>query len=284
MFSDFDRRIVAPPLFIVGTVVFAAALYDLCTRLADDNPAACCIVGKSRTPYAHSRTPTKRMTVSAVARAVFRCDFEALERSWRLSFVFDRQGRMNVVAHVEDIDLRVFDPPQDLQLLDCWLRSPHVVEWWGTPDLHLKEIAQRSRDTHAVITVDDRPVGYMCWQRPSPSELETAGLTDLPEDLVDIDILLGEAELLGRGLGPRALAVLLAKLGGEGVGFAGVGTSTSNRVAIRAFEKAGFRLFRDFEDPEFGPCKYMLAQLSDAVEPADGADGVALRHGLNAAS
>jgi aminoglycoside 6'-N-acetyltransferase len=184
---------------------------------------------------------------------------------------------MNGVAHVDDVDLEVLDLQSDLPLLERWLRSPHVVRWWGTPDLHLTELAQRSRDTHAVITAGGRPVGYLCWQRPSPSELEAAGLTDLPEDLVDIDILIGEPELLGRGVGPRALVLLLAKLHGEGVGFAGLGTSTSNRVAIRAFEKAGFRLFRDFEDPESGPCKYMVAQLRGAVEQPAAADRAARR-------
>jgi aminoglycoside 6'-N-acetyltransferase len=184
---------------------------------------------------------------------------------------------MNRVDHVDDVGLKELDLQADLRLLERWLRSPHVVRWWGTPDLHLTSLSQRSRNTDAVITADGRPVGYLCWQRPSPAELEAAGLTDLPEDLVDIDILVGEPELLGRGVGPRALALLLARLHGEGVGFAGLGTSTSNRVAIRAFEKAGFRLFRDFDDPESGPCKYMVKQLRGAVEQPVAADGAADR-------
>ena len=173
---------------------------------------------------------------------------------------------MSGVPHEDDVDLKVLDLQADLPLLDRWLRSPHVVRWWGAPDPHLTALAQRSRDTHAVITADDKPVGYLCWQRLPPSELEAAGLTGLPEDLVDIDILIGEPDFLGRGVGPKALVVLVAKLRGEGTGIAGLGTSTTNGAAIRAFEKAGFRLFRDFEDPESGPCKYLVAQLRGAVE------------------
>ena len=188
------------------------------------------------------------------------------------SIVRHRHGTMNGVAQVDDVNLKVLDPRADLPLLGRWLRSPHVVRWWGTPGPLLTALAQRSRDTHAVITAAGRPVGYLCWQRPSRSELEAAGLTDLPENLVDIDILIGEPELLGRGVGPRALALLLAKLRGEGASFAGLGTSTSNRVAIRAFEKAAFRPFRDFEDPESGTCKYMVAQLRGAVEQPAAAD------------
>jgi len=169
------------------------------------------------------------------------------------------------MAHVGGVDLRVLDLQADLPLLERWLLSPHVLRWWGTPAQQLTALAQRSRDTDAVITADGRPVGYLCWQTPPTSELEAARLTDLPDDLVDIDILIGEPEFVGRGVGPRALVLLLAKLRGEGAGFAGVGTSTSNRAAIRAFEKAGFRLFREFDDPESGPCMYLVARLRDAV-------------------
>ncbi len=174
---------------------------------------------------------------------------------------------MNRVARSgTDVGLKALDLKADLSLLERWLRSPHVVRWWGTQDRLVTVLAQRSRETDAMITVDGEPVGYLCWQTPSASELVDAGLSDLPDDLVDIDILIGEPEFLGRGIGPRALVLLLAKLRGAGVGFAGLGTSTSNRSAIRAFEKVGFRAFRDFEDPEFGPCRYMVAQVRGATE------------------
>jgi len=185
---------------------------------------------------------------------------------------------MNVVdRRGEEVELKALDLKADLPLLERWLRSPHVVRWWGTQDPQLTKVARQSMNTDAVITAEGKPVGYLCWQTPSPSELADVGLTDLPEDLVDIDILIGEPEFLGRGIGPRALVLLLAKLRGEGVGFAGLGTSTSNRAAIRAFEKAGFRPFRDFDDPEFGPCRYMVAQVRGAVEQQHAADGAARR-------
>jgi aminoglycoside 6'-N-acetyltransferase len=116
----------------------------------------------------------------------------------------------------------------------------------------------------AVLTRE--PVGYLCWQTPPQSELATAGLADLPEDLVDIDVLIGEPEFLDRGVGPRSLGLLLDRLRTDPVvTVAGVGTSVSNERAIRAFEKAGFRLFREFQDPEFGSCWYMVVGVRDAA-------------------
>jgi len=163
-----------------------------------------------------------------------------------------------------------------MPLLERWLRNPHVVQWWGAPDSHLSTLGQRPTDTHALITAGGKRVGYLCWQKPSREELEAAQLTDLPEDLVDIDILIGEPDCLGRGVGPKALALLLARLSREGVRFAGLATSIDNRAAIRAFEKADFSFFRDFKDPD-GPYRYMVTQLDCNEKPPDAAEGVARR-------
>jgi aminoglycoside 6'-N-acetyltransferase len=125
---------------------------------------------------------------------------------------------------------------------------------------------QSAPETHALIVADGVPVGYLCWQKPTRQEVEAADLTDLPEGLVDIDILIGEPELLGRGVGSQALQLLLARLCRKSsVSFAGLGTSVSNVRAMRAFERAGFRLFREFQDPEWGACNYLVADVRGAA-------------------
>lgn len=170
-----------------------------------------------------------------------------------------------MVAHTHRVELAAFDPQKDLERLNTWLRLPHVGRWWGDPESCITMLRSWPIRTQALILADGKPVGYLCWQKPSEEELDAAGLACLPECLVDIDILVGELEFLGRGIGPRALTLLLAKLREEGVAFAGLGTSISNRAAIRAYEKAGFRLFREFDDPEYGPCRYMIADLRGAL-------------------
>jgi aminoglycoside 6'-N-acetyltransferase len=160
----------------------------------------------------------------------------------------------------------MFDPRRHVESLKSWLSRPHVARWWGDPEQELRSSLQRPTGSHAVIVADDKPVGYLCWERPSREELEAVGLADLPEGLVDIDILIGETEFVGRAVGPRALGLLLARLREEPqLSLAGLGTSVSNRVAIRAYEKAGFRLFREFDDGEYGRCIYMVARLRDDI-------------------
>jgi len=118
----------------------------------------------------------------------------------------------------------------------------------------------------ALIEADGVPVGYVCWRTPPGDELEAAGLADLPKGLVDIDVLIGEPAFLGRGLGPGALDLLLTRLRANPlVRVAGLGTAVSNERAVKAFRKAGFRPLREFQDPEFGPCLYMVADVGTAA-------------------
>lgn len=165
---------------------------------------------------------------------------------------------------IRDVRLENFNAELHLQRFRRWLRQPYVARWWGDPGELLDVPLGRSKETHAVIVADGAPVGYLCWQVPPRDELEAAGLTDLPEDLVDIDIMIGEPEATGHGVGPRALELLLARLRTDpSVSWAGLATSVKNERAIRAFEKVGFRLFRVFQDPEAGPCRYMVASVAE---------------------
>lgn len=166
------------------------------------------------------------------------------------------------------VTLEAFDLGRDSERLLRWLAQPHVAKWWGDAARAMEHAKQCAPESHALIVSDGAPVGYLCWEEPPNEELAAAGLSDLPEGLVDIDILIGEAELLGQGIGSRALEILVARLRSEpAVVFAGLGTSASNTNAIRCYAKAGFRLFREFQDPEWGPCKYLIAEVQGEGVP-----------------
>jgi len=163
---------------------------------------------------------------------------------------------------MREVQLDTFERSLHCEILRSWLGRPHVARWWGDAGRAMEHALQCHPDSHAIILADRTPVGYLCWQTPSPTELAGAGLTDLPEGLVDIDILVGEPEMLGQGVGSKALELLLIRLHNQSsFSHAGLGTSVSNVRAIRAFERAGFRLVREFQDPEWGPCRYMVAEV-----------------------
>jgi len=147
-----------------------------------------------------------------------------------------------------DVHLTAFDPDRDLPLVAAWLHRPHVAQWWGDPEQALAAVRHHPVATEALIKIDARPAGFVCWQTPPREELVAAGLSDLPADLVDVDILIGEPDALGQGIGAAALSQVLARLRDEGVRTVGLGTAVANRRALRAYEKVGFHPFRDFRE------------------------------------
>jgi aminoglycoside 6'-N-acetyltransferase len=167
-----------------------------------------------------------------------------------------------MAAFLSSVELIPVDLARDLPRLRVWLDRPHVTRWWGDPHEAMAAIRDHAPADHALIAVDARPVGYLCWQRPLPEELAAAGLGDLPADLIDVDILIGEPDAVGRGVGPRALTLLLDQLRAAGRASVGMAAAAANPRARRAYEKAGFQLFRAFQDA--GQDYYYLVQSLQA--------------------
>jgi aminoglycoside 6'-N-acetyltransferase len=169
------------------------------------------------------------------------------------------------MAHsVISIELQPFDPGRHFALVDSWLHNSHVARWWGPPSDALTEISSHDERTAALICLNSRPVGLLCWQTLSPRDLSEAFLTDLPDDLVDIDIMIGEVDALGRGVGTEALRLLFERLRAHGVQVVGMATSTANERALAAYAKAGLLPFRDFI--EHGEqYRYLTKKLVDAA-------------------
>ena len=113
----------------------------------------------------------------------------------------------------------------DLPLLREWLEREHVRRWWREP---IDEELAHELSGRYVIVVDGRP----------------AGMIQTYEG--EVDLLIGEEELTGRGLGPRILKRFVDEHAGRDVVFAHV--EEGNRRSWRAFEKAGFRHVRDVEE------------------------------------
>lgn len=140
------------------------------------------------------------------------------------------------------VTLRSSCPDSDRGLLERWVRAPHVARWWGDPGAVLQEALDvRSAATQAIIEGDGVRVGYIQWQVAPRHELDAAGLSEVADGTVDIDILIGEPDYLGRGVAPRALRLVTDRLRmNPGVPLVMLATSVANRSALRAFEKAGF--------------------------------------------
>ena len=142
---------------------------------------------------------------------------------------------------------------RDQSLVESWLERKHVRKWWGEPQKALAELAEWTGDS-AIIELDCRKVGFVCWCHPTRRELDEAGLHEIPTTVIDIDIMIGEEYALGIGVGSSILPVVVKKIFKEYPAAPAImaGASANNSRSIRAGINAGFRIERHFDDPDWG--------------------------------
>jgi RimJ/RimL family protein N-acetyltransferase len=159
------------------------------------------------------------------------------------------------------LTLRPFEASH-LELLARWLREPPVARWYPRPEKDLAwAINPPPGGSQAVVTLGTSEVGYLRWQRVDRATLNALGLPEIPSNSVDADILLTEGSV-GRGLGPAALESLALEIRRDPtVPLIGLTTELENTRAHRAFEKAGFRIARQYEAPLLGLCHLMTLDL-----------------------
>ncbi len=160
------------------------------------------------------------------------------------------------------VSLVPFDQGRAALLAD-WLARPHVARWFPDAGARLEwALDPPPGGANALIACGGRPVGYLSWRKVTRETLDAVGLHEIPAGSVDIDILIGEADCTGRGLGPKALALLAERLRADPtVPLAGLTPSVANLVAQRAYEKAGFRKLREYEAPGLGRGVLMVMRL-----------------------
>jgi aminoglycoside 6'-N-acetyltransferase len=139
----------------------------------------------------------------------------------------------------------------DLPMLTEWLREPQVARWWN----HDTSRAGVERDfgpsvrgeepgQDLVVLLEDRPVGLLQRSRIAdyPEEAEEfAALVDVPTGAVELDYLIGDPSLRGRGLGARMIAEAVADTWRTFPDTPAVlvAVVAANLASWRALEKAG---------------------------------------------
>lgn len=148
------------------------------------------------------------------------------------------------------------DAPEDDELFVRWRNEPHVAEWWNTDDDPVPMTLEHAEAEHGpdadawvtrcMITVADRPVGYVQFYPWSEAadEAREMGVPD-PDTSYGLDIFIGEPDMVGRGVGATVVALVARHVfETEGAGSVALLTPVGNDRAHRAYEKAGFRKVR----------------------------------------
>jgi aminoglycoside 6'-N-acetyltransferase len=152
----------------------------------------------------------------------------------------------------------------DLPMVAAWLRSPHVQPWW-THESDYDEIEEAVRGTTAVepwiLVVDGHDVGYFQLYDIGHDEGYRAACATVGVDAgtAGIDYLIGLPDLIGDGLGTRAIERFVREIVfGRGPWPAvTAGPDPANAASQRVLEKNGFRVAGDILTA-WGPERLMV--------------------------
>jgi AacA4 family aminoglycoside N(6')-acetyltransferase len=152
----------------------------------------------------------------------------------------------------------------DLALLHAWLNRPHIVEWWGGEQPSMDEVRAHyaprvmaaQRVTPYIAMLGEMPFAYA----QSYVALGAGGgwwADETDPGARGIDQSIGEAHLLGQGLGTKLVRILVDTLFQDPcVSKVQTDPAPTNLRAIRCYEKAGFQIVKHIVTPD-GPAVYM---------------------------
>jgi RimJ/RimL family protein N-acetyltransferase len=145
----------------------------------------------------------------------------------------------------------------DLPLLYEWLQREHVQRWWTDRETrdevvqhYLPQIEGSEPTDPYLILLADRPAGFIQTYRVSDYP-EYRDLVNVEDGVAGVDLFVAEPELTGHGFGSKAISRFVADIvfSDPGIHACIADPDAENGASLRAFEKAGFRVVREFVDP-----------------------------------
>lgn len=162
----------------------------------------------------------------------------------------------------------------DLPLLHAWLNASHVIAGYSrvhtTPGDVAAKYGPRIAGTVPVrgyiASVAGRPLGYVQAYRVADFP-DYAALVGEFGRAMAIDVLIGEVEYTGRGLGPRVIAAAVSELvfPASDADCCIATPRADNTASLRAFAKAGFALVRSIR-PAQGDAEMLMARTRPPVD------------------
>ncbi|TYR76639.1 GNAT family N-acetyltransferase [Rossellomorea vietnamensis] len=138
---------------------------------------------------------------------------------------------------------------EDIPLMEKWLQSPPVYEFYGgkpmEPEAVRKKYNPRILGSHFVrpyiFLYDGTPAGYLQKYKIEESQSFQWGFAK-EESIIGIDCFIGESELFNKGIGTKMVKEFINQIIQEDTpSFIVLDPSMENKRAVRCYEKAGFK-------------------------------------------
>jgi aminoglycoside 6'-N-acetyltransferase len=177
-------------------------------------------------------------------------------------------------AMTPDADKITFKPVvrADIPLVREWFKNPHVIKWWPAPPVGCDEhgferfLCKMRDDVFPyVMMLDGRPIGYIQYYLVNPDSEKHAWLPpiltafSIGQDILGIDVFIGEQECCGKGLGQlciKKFVDFLLHLPTK-INMIIIDPDPANTAAIKCYTKVGFTPIGEFISPD-GPALLMV--------------------------
>ncbi|OGO30542.1 MAG: hypothetical protein A2Z29_11225 [Chloroflexi bacterium RBG_16_56_11] len=166
----------------------------------------------------------------------------------------------------------------DLPLMHRWLNTPHVSEWWEVsgkklPSLetvrekYLPRIKGNDPVDCFLIAYDGMPIGMVQSCKMDDFPAEKANF-NLDQSCAAIDIVIGEEDYVHRGLGSSIIREFLKEVIFKkyAVDCCIVDPYVENEIAIRAYNKAGFKYLKTVWYEKESRREHILSINRDEIE------------------
>ncbi|PPE03412.1 GNAT family N-acetyltransferase [Holospora curviuscula] len=166
-------------------------------------------------------------------------------------------------------------------LLLKWLESPHVKKWWDQDVTYMLELVKEKFGKHIrsltlsknsnhktyayIICVNKEMIGYIqAYNARDFAQENGLNLSAISGSVCGIDLFIGEQPFLHKGWGTRILNEFEEQILTPHFDWCLIHPSKDNLTAIKAFTKAGFKIFEQFQTESTA---WMLKDLSSRNDP-----------------
>lgn len=154
---------------------------------------------------------------------------------------------------------------EHFKLMQTWINTPHVNKWWGdkkewtmadieekynTRIEHFALVNNMKKPMYSyIIHCAQHPIGYIQCYNAYDFERDGYKLENLPSSLGAIDVFIGEAAYLHKGIGVRSIIQFINQVVWQYFNHCYVDVDINNKVAIKTYQKAGFKQVKEHIKP-----------------------------------
>ncbi len=149
-------------------------------------------------------------------------------------------------------------------LLLKWLEAPHVKKWWDQDVMYSMDLVKEKFDKHIhgialsknpdnkiysyIICVNKKMIGYIqAYNAHNFARENGLDLSAISGPVCGIDLFIGESPFLHKGWGTRILNEFARQILISHFDWCLIDPEKDNLTAIKAFKKAGFKIFEQFQ-------------------------------------